>query len=120
MNGKLPSLDNKFFTVSSWIPLLLRDEGYKSDFREAIELLIDTGKKNTFFRPQKFLDHLIPIYIDFLRNFSLFTELSGDELLGLYFNMIRLSLKHVLKKRLPLEHEFFLLHDIHEIIFRGK
>jgi len=120
MNGKLPSLEEKFFMLSSWIPLLLRDETYKTNFHEAIEQLIDTGKKTTFFRPKKLLDHLIPIYNDFLRNFSLFIELPGDELFGLYFYLIRLSFKHVLKKRLPLDHEFFLLHDIHEIIFRGK
>jgi len=120
MNDTLPKLDGKFLSVYSGIFLILRDGTYKSNFDEAIGQLIDSGKKTTFLRPQKFLDHLIPIYSDFLRGYLLYNELSGDELLGLYFYIIRLSLKLVLKKRLPLEHEFFLLHDIYETIFKGK
>ena len=113
-------LDKKLFFLSMRLDSYYKMDWYRDLFKNALENLVIINKEKNYISVKKFLDQVIPLYNDLVQMYELFKLLSGSEILALYFEIIRVSMKHVLTERLPEEHEFFFLHYIHETLLGGK
>ena len=113
-------LEEKFLVLNGGVALFLKHEEYRKHFIKIINKYLASDRNNRCYQAQFLLDEVIPYYHDFVKNFRISEELNGNELHGIYFYLIMTSLKNVLTPPPSLEHQFFLLYDIHELLFGGR